>query len=403
VRLTRFHLFLLGGLVLAIVGPVAFTQPDMGRFGGKGKGFGKRGGDPSQMFMMYSGGKPVINVSEVQVPERMARWMTTEQLREQMNAFLQKKGVTNGQMTLALYQEYSEESRRLMMERFRSGNFGRGPGMGPQPGGPGGGPGAGAGPAAPAMNPADIEAQAKELFTRLDTNKDGQLSIEEMQAARTAGTSRIYDERDRFDANKNGTIDLAEFTAYYRDQMTRRDSGGGWPGMYPTQEEPPPEEKRVVYRVGNLPKELLAAAPWFEKLDTDKDGQIGLYEWKASGKPVKEFLEMDINADGFVTAEELMRHLKLNKKDNKTSTTATASTTMPAPMRITPGGGGPGVGRDRGGRGRGGPRGGGDAGGGPGGGRRGPPGGGPGGGRGGRGGRGRGGPGGDTWGGAAGR
>ena len=39
------------------------------------------------------------------------------------------------------------------------------------------------------------------------------------------------------------------------------------------------EEKRVIYRAGNLPKDLLPN--WFEELDKDKDAQVGFYEWKA--------------------------------------------------------------------------------------------------------------------------
>ena len=59
-RLTRFRLFLLGGLILTIVGPVAFTQGP-GGFGGGGFGKGSKGGrkgfDPESQFKMYSGGK----------------------------------------------------------------------------------------------------------------------------------------------------------------------------------------------------------------------------------------------------------------------------------------------------------------------------------------------------------
>src|SRR5262249_49079078 len=41
--------------------------------------------------------------------------------------------------------------------------------------------------------------------------------------------------------------------------------------------------------------------------DTDNDGQIGLYEWKASGRPIETFLAMDRNKDGFLTIDEIMR------------------------------------------------------------------------------------------------
>jgi len=336
VRLTRFRLFLLGGLVLAIVGPVAFTQPGPGGFG-KG-GFGKGGWDPAEMFKRYSNGKDVINVAEV---ESTSRRTTTPELREQMTAFLLKKGITNGQMTLALYQEYSDDRRQQFMAKMQQGGWGKFPG-GAMPGAPTSAvPGAPATPGTPSAapaSPADLEAQAKEVFARLDTNKDGSLSADEMQAAQRSMGMRLYDEREKYDLDKNNLIDLKEFTAYYKDWMARFGPGGSQ--ALPGQEAPPEEDKRpVVYRAGKLPPELKTAAPWFEQLDKDKDGQVGLYEWKSAGKDVDEFLKMDVNRDGFLTVEEVLRFYKVTtKKDDKSGTNG-SSTAGPVA-----GAGGPGMG-----------------------------------------------------------
>ncbi len=46
---------------------------------------------------------------------------------------------------------------------------------------------------------------------------------------------------------------------------------------------------------------------WYDEYDTDKDGQVSLYEWRKSGKVTDEFLEMDLNGDGLVTADEYLR------------------------------------------------------------------------------------------------
>jgi hypothetical protein len=46
---------------------------------------------------------------------------------------------------------------------------------------------------------------------------------------------------------------------------------------------------------------------WFREYDTDGDGQIGLYEWKAHGHSLEDFKKADLNGDGFITLKELMR------------------------------------------------------------------------------------------------
>jgi hypothetical protein len=67
------------------------------------------------------------------------------------------------------------------------------------------------------------------------------------------------------------------------------------------------EDARVkVYHYDNLPKEMPA---WFKQLDTNHDAQIGLYEWKASGRSIAEFQRMDRNNDGFLTVDEVLSYL----------------------------------------------------------------------------------------------
>ena len=95
-----------------------------------------------------------------------------------------------------------------------------------------------------------------------------------------------------------------------RAQSRGNNGPGGFGGLIiiPDQEE---ERRPVVYRVGSLPKELPA---WFTELDTDKDGQVGLYEWKAAGRPLADFQAMDRNGDGFLTVEEALLYQKAQAK-----------------------------------------------------------------------------------------
>jgi Ca2+-binding EF-hand superfamily protein len=61
----------------------------------------------------------------------------------------------------------------------------------------------------------------------------------------------------------------------------------------------------------SLSVRLLSGLPsWFNNLDTDGDGQIGLYEWRQAGKKRDEFRKHDLNDDGFITADELLQNLK---------------------------------------------------------------------------------------------
>jgi hypothetical protein len=68
------------------------------------------------------------------------------------------------------------------------------------------------------------------------------------------------------------------------------------------------DQRPVVYRAGKLPEGLPA---WFAPLDTDHDGQVGLYEWVRGGRPVEPYRTMDSNGDGLLTMSEVMRHQRL--------------------------------------------------------------------------------------------
>src|SRR5262249_15792565 len=66
---------------------------------------------------------------------------------------------------------------------------------------------------------------------------------------------------------------------------------------------------RVFYSPGGaLPKGL---PPWFKELDKDRDGQVSLSEWRRGGKKMADFREFDLNGDGFITPEEVLRALRI--------------------------------------------------------------------------------------------
>jgi hypothetical protein len=179
-------------------------------------------------------------------------------------------------------------------------------------------------------------------FRQLDKNGDGQLDASEM-------TEQLRAEVTKWDTNKDGLINLDEYKEFYKARMAflrgeagdNNTPGGGWidgqPGQ-PGDQEQPQEKRTTVYHIGNMPKDL---PPWFLQYDTDKDGQIGLYEWKAAGRPIEEFRQMDLNNDGFLTVEEVMHHQKILTKKNPQGGTGDLAQAFPG-FPGFPGAGGPG-------------------------------------------------------------
>jgi hypothetical protein len=264
---------LLGVLVLLLGTDEVLTQQ-----GGGKKGGGRGGLDPSSFFDKMSGGKEVWIRAETD-PRRYAFF---DRIAEGL-------GITNGQITR---DQFSQGMLQMKASGFGVGKGKKGGGP-PGPGQPGGGPKGGGGPA-----PGEtFDQYAERRFKRLDQNGDNYINTDEARGA-------LRDEFARWDKNKDNLIDFNEYKAFLKDFEERR-AAQALQQQYDQGAMPEEEDRRpVVYNASNLPLDKLP--PWFVQLDTDKDGQIGLYEWRMAGKPMQEFLAMDRNNDGFLTVEEVL-------------------------------------------------------------------------------------------------
>jgi hypothetical protein len=160
-----------------------------------------------------------------------------------------------------------------------------------------------------------------ERLMQQDINpKDGKISRDEADRM-------LQPNFDKIDFDRDGFITLEEYRGYYANQQGGggggRDRGQGGdrgPGGYgggPMGEgngdrgyggrddfRGTEETKPVAMRYGHLPKDLPS---WFDRDDGNKDGQVALHEWRLSGKKLEEFYTYDLNGDGLVTADELLR------------------------------------------------------------------------------------------------
>jgi len=249
-----------------------------------GRGGPSKAGDPNSFFDKLSGGKDVWKRSESDSRGQRA-----------FDGFADKVGAKNGEITRQQFLTYMESKDAKN-------------GVTPAPGTPG---------ASDPNNAARYDKVAEFSFRALDKNGDGVLDYNEMPEDLKA-------ERDKWDTNHNGVIDLTEYKAYYaakRDQRradysaARGSYSGGMspgaapimPGTNPGKTEP---QKPLVYTKNNLPKDVPS---WFRSL-ADADAQIAFFQWKAAGRSFGEFQKYDLNHDGFITVDEVLAYQSQAKK-----------------------------------------------------------------------------------------
>jgi hypothetical protein len=294
------------GIAVVILAPAVTGQP--GGFGGKGKkggGFGGPGGGFGGMGGGMAGMSQDPNAYFDYLAKNRQFFLITETraLGGPLTQFAQERRITNGQITRQQFIEFYDWRAKQQAASPAPGNpFGGGGFGGGGPGGFGGGGKKGGfdkgGPGSLAsLDPEAINQKADEEFRKRDQNGDAKLTPDEVRGPM---------QRDfaLWDKDGNGYIDLSEFRAYFASRVQAMEDQRGGGAAIIVQEEDL-DAKPVVYRAnGKMPAGL---PPWFLELDTDKDGQVALYEWRRANKAYDDFTTWDLNGDGFITPEEALR------------------------------------------------------------------------------------------------
>ena len=205
---------------------------------------------------------------------------------------------------------------------------------------------------------------------QIDPETSWTLLVKVSQGTNTIKFDQIpVDTRDwmRREAERKGALPLPETGEWNKEQfmahvaasaqsmqMTQGGSlngqGNGWGqggdadpravarGGKDREKKDPEDERPIAIRFGKLPKD---APAMFTEMDSDKDGQICLYEWRTAGSSVLAFQEMDLNGDGLLTVEEYGRYTAM--KTDRERAVAYENGETPAPKAGTAGRGAPGM------------------------------------------------------------
>jgi hypothetical protein len=188
----------------------------------------------------------------------------------------------------------------------------------------------------PGTVPAEVQVnRAAKLFRDFDRDGDGRISPEE-------APDNLRAMWKQWDRSGDGFIDFAEYGDYFQTHLRsvadrvatgeieiKLPRGAVVPPLAlpsPLPNAIPPlvprlperdtrqEQELFAIRYGKLPPGLPS---WFVTYDTDRDGQVSLYEWRQERRPTDEFLEMDRNGDYLLTAPELLRFLTERERERE--------------------------------------------------------------------------------------
>lgn len=156
-------------------------------------------------------------------------------------------------------------------------------------------------PAGPALDRAQIEARVAQHFQRVDANRDGFVTREEAEGARTAMRAQRQERRGerraalfaRLDTDRNGVISREEF-----ERPRARADGERGERLAERGER---RGRHFGQRRGRMGGGFGGEA--FARADSNGDGRISLAE--ATAARLQRFDRIDSNRDGRISREEI--------------------------------------------------------------------------------------------------
>jgi hypothetical protein len=149
---------------------------------------------------------------------------------------------------------------------------------------------------------------AQTLFKQFDHRGGGMLSADDV-------SETLRREIAHWDLDHNGFIDYEEYKAYFLARVNwlaaklklRLELPGN---MKRAPAKPTDEPEEPPLDPSAMPKLPDGLPEWYRRVDKEHDGQVTLSQWREAGLPPLDFRRLDRNDDGFVTVDEVLRHLK---------------------------------------------------------------------------------------------
>ncbi len=152
------------------------------------------------------------------------------------------------------------------------------------------------------IDPFDAAAR---IFTGMDRDKSGALEPAEQ-------TETLKAVLEQFDANRNGALEYEEYREYFRARMGSYRENPASLAAGPPEPRAAPKSDSPNADEASKPEPPIPLPKWYRELDEDRDGQVGLYEWRTVGqRPLGEFPTLDRDGDGLLTPFEIKHLLKL--------------------------------------------------------------------------------------------